>query len=203
MPAALDDAISDAKKQRALLRASDLGVPAYALVHAEAGGAIERVVQGVYLPSGARRELLTEAAAWCLRQPASVCAMLTAAAHHDLTDAFEQGTWLFVPKGASPPRSSVSVVRTMVLSPLLLVGDDAELGIETVVVHRVPMRITGADRTVLDLWRYPKVVAREHALAALRRHTRRKGFRLPVFARIAKRIGVWKTVEPVLQGMLA
>ncbi len=129
--------------------------------------------------------------------------MMTAAAHHDLTDGFEQGTWLFVPKGASPPRSSVSTVRTLVLAPGLLVGDDAELGIETVVVHRAPIRVTGPDRTVLDFWRYPKVIAREHALAALRRRSRSKGFRVPAFARLARRLGVWKVVEPVLQGMLA
>jgi hypothetical protein len=183
------------------LRSSELGVRPEALVKAAKAGRVERVVPGVYLAAGVRRHALAEAAAWTLRQPAAVIALSTAAVFHGLTDAFERGTWLFVPKGASPPRSTTTPVHSVVVLPELLDGATGDLGLQTLPVHGVDVRLTGPDRTVVDLWRYVRLVPREYALEALRRRVRAPGFRPAALARLARRLGVWGKMEPVVQGM--
>lgn len=187
-----------------LLRATELDVPPYALAQAEKAGAVHRVTPGIYIGANVARRSLAEAAAWCARQPEVVACLLTAAVFHNLTDAFERGTWLFVPLGCAPPRSSTSPVHVVQVSPRLVDrGHDEELGIQTVTVHGVRLRITSPDRTVLDLWRYPKLIAGEHALSALRRRSFATDFSIPAFARLADTLEVWKRVEPVVRGMLA
>ena len=186
-----------------LFRAGDLDVPGYALAQAEHAGLIERIVPGVYLGPGWPRQRLTEAAAWILRHPNAVAGLLTAAVHHELTDAFERGTWLLVPHGTSPPRSHTSGVHVVQVAPWMVdPGDDAANGIVHATAHGVTVRVTGPDRTVLDLWRYPQLVSGEHALVALRRRVSAPGFNVPAFARLARRLGAWSKVEQTLQGMM-
>lgn len=186
-----------------LLRPSDIDGPSSALAQAERLGVVYRVVPGVYIGAEHRRHPLIEAAAWTLRHPLAVACLLTAAVYHDLTDAFERGTWLFVPKGNTPPRSRTSAVH--VIQPtahLIEPGLDEVNGILTVRAHGVDVRVTGPDRTVLDLLRYRRRVSVEHALEALRRRVLSRDFKIGAFARLASRVGVWKEVEPILQGLV-
>jgi hypothetical protein len=185
------------------LRAADLDVPASAFAQAEHAGVIDRIVPGVYLGPGWPRQTLTDAAAWTLRHPNAVACLITAAVHHQLTDAFERGTWLLVPQGSSPPRSRASAVHVVQVAPWLVAPEDDEVnGIVRMNAHGVTVRVTGPDRTVLDLWRYPQLISGEHALVALRRRASTRGFNVPSFARLARRLGVWSKVEQVLQGMM-
>jgi hypothetical protein len=68
----------------------------------------------------------------------------------------------------------------------------------TVAVHGVERRITGPVRTVLDLWRYLRRIAAEHALEALRRRVGADDFHLPAFARLGRRLGVWSRLDPLV-----
>lgn len=186
-----------------LLTALGLGVSPAALVRGEAEGTLERVVPGVYLGPAHRRSVLTEGAGWTLRHPKAVIGLLTAALYHDLTNAFPRGTWLLVPKGASPPRSETTPVEVVQVSPALVDPEhDEDNGILTVELHDIRIRVTGPDRTVLDLWRYRRRISAEFALEALRRRVRAKDFHLPAFARLARRLGGWERLEPVVQGIL-
>jgi len=186
-----------------LIRAEDLDVPSYSLAQAERAGVVERVAPGVYLGPRWPRHALTEAAAWTLRHPDAVAGLITAAVHHGLTDAFERGTWLIVRIGSSPPRSRVAPVRVIQAAPWLVDRrQDADNGIEVVQVHGVVVRVTNPDRTVIDLWRYPRLVEGEHALVALRRRISAADFHTASFARLARHMEVWKRIEPVLQGMM-
>ncbi len=169
----------------------------------EAEGSIERLAPGIYLGARVPRHVLSEAAAWSLRFPSVVAGLLTAAHHHDLTDAFAGGTWLLSPKGASFPRSRAFPLELVQVARWRIdPSHDEDNGVETLTVHGVAVRVTGADRTVIDLWRYPGRIASEHALHALRRRIAGKGFDLPRFSRLARRLGAWSRIEPVLTGML-
>jgi len=186
-----------------LWRPADLNVPADAMSRMNRAGVLDRIIPGVYLGSGLEQRLLTEAAAWTLKHPRAVVCLLTAAAHHGLTDAFTGGTWLYVPKGSSPPRSTVVPVHVVQTAPKYVdVDQDGHNGITEVDVHGVRVRVTDPDRTTLDLWRYPQHVSAEHALRALRERLRREDFSVPKFARLARRLGIWATVEPVMQGLV-
>lgn len=191
-----------AKESDRLLAPNDLGVTVDAMARVAAEGTIERVIAGVYV--GAEHDLhpLIEAAAWTKRHPQAVACLLTAAVHHGLTDAFAGGVWLFVPKGSSPPRSVASPVHVVQTAPRFVDPTaDPENGISTRTVHGVQLRITDPDRTVLDLWRYPRRIAAEHALEALRRRFGADDFHLPAFGRLGRRLGVWSRLDPVVQGL--
>ncbi|MCB9766052.1 MAG: hypothetical protein H6739_40125 [Alphaproteobacteria bacterium] len=204
------EAIRVAATANRLWRASDLGVPAAAMSRMYREGALERIVPGVYLGADHAHHPLTEAAAWTLKHPYAVVGLLTAAVFHDLTDAFSGGTWLFVPKGLSPPRSSTSPVQVVQTAPRFIDPDEDDAnGVISLTVHGVCVRVTEPDRTTLDLWRYPQHISAEHALQALRRRVEAPDFHLPALARLGKRldrlgghVSVWPRVEPVLQGLM-
>lgn len=167
-----------------------------------AEGVVERVINGVYVGVDHDQHPLIEAAAWTTRHPLAVACLMSAALHHRLTDAFAGGVWLYVPRGASPPRSVGSPVHVVQTAPRFVDPDhDAENGIVTLTVHGVELRTTNPDRTVLDLWRYPRRIAAEHALEALRRRVGANDFHLPAFARLGRRLGVWSRLGPVVQGL--
>lgn len=185
-----------------LLTAAELGVHSSAMARLEREGAIERIIPGVYIGMSHSRHPLIEVAAWTLRHPQAVACLLTAAVYHNLTDAFPRGVWLFVPLGTPPPRSRVAPVHVVQVAPRFVDREtEAENGIERLEVHGVQVRITGPDRTTLDLWRYPNHVSREYALDALHRRMHEKGFQMYTFASLARRLGVWDRVEPVAEGM--
>lgn len=197
------DTIRRAARRDRLLTADALGVSAAAMVRAEGEGTVERVVRGVYLGVGKPRGPLTEGAAWTLRHPGVVVGLLTAAVLHDLTDAFPRGTWLLVAKGSSPPRSRVVLVEVVQVAPDRVdPAHNAANGIVVVTVHGVKVRVTGPDRTVVDLWRYPRRISAEYALDALRRRVQARGFHLAAFARLARRLDAWDRLEPVVQGVM-
>ena len=169
----------------------------------EEEGVIDRVVPGIYIGANHAKHPLIELAAWTLRHPAIVGCLLTAAIHHRLTDAFERGPWLYVPKGTSVIRSRVANLHVIQTAPWLIdPQDDTINDIQTLQVHGVTVRLTGPDRTTLDLWKYPRLISAEYALDALRRRAQADNFHLPALARLAQRLHVWNKLEPVLQGLV-
>jgi predicted transcriptional regulator of viral defense system len=166
-------------------------------------GVLERVVPGVYISASCAKSPLLESAGWTIRFPTAVVGLLSAASYYQLTDAFHRGVWLLVPKGSTVPRSRTAAVQAVQIRPQWVnPASDAENGITHIVTHGIDLRITTPERTVLDLWKYPRRVASEHALTALRRLTQSPDFSLPRFARLGRRLGGWARIEPVLQGMM-
>lgn len=179
-----------------LLAASDFGVKVHLLKHAQRTGLVVRVVPGVYLGATHQRGLLTEAAGWTLKHPGVVVSLLTAAHFHGLVDHSDT-TWLQVPKGSSVPRSWRTPVQVKIAVPHFLTDN---MGIERVVVHGVVVRITGPDRTVIDLWRCPHI-PEVTALEALRRRVRARGFVNYTFYALAKRLRAWHHLDGLIQGL--
>lgn len=185
------------------MRATDIGLPTDALAYAERRGILRQVIRGVYLGATHVEHPLLDLAAWTLRHPSAVGGLLTAAVYHDLTNAFADGTWLFIPQGKSPPRSRIEPLHVVQTSGRWILPQFDDLnGISRLQVHGVEVRLTSRERTTLDLWRYPRHISAEHAIDALRRCVREPGFRLPEFARLAKRLDAWDHVERVLQGLM-
>ncbi len=196
------EAIRAAAASDQLLTAHALGVDHAAMSWMERSGIIRRVIPGVYVGAAHPTDRLVEVAAWTVKHPHAVGCLLTAAAFHDLTDAFARGTCLFVPFGTSPPRSRVVPVHAVQVAPSLVdPAHDDENDILRLVVHRHAVRLTGPDRTTIDLWKYPARIPQEYALDALRRRLGATGFEMPRFARLAERLGVWSRIQPVAQGL--
>ncbi|MFT6395705.1 MAG: putative transcriptional regulator of viral defense system [Bradymonadia bacterium] len=163
---------------------------------------LERVAPAVYLPADASWHPLAEAAGWSLRYENAVICLLTAAVYYDLTDAFARGIWLAVPRKSTRPRSWEVPLHAVEVRPDLLDSDsDTANGIDAIYVHGSRVRITGRDRTVLDLWKYRTKIPSEYALVALKRRMREPDFTYSKFARLGRKLRVWSRVGPVAQGL--
>ena len=183
-----------------LLRAEDVGVTGVAMSKARGKGILQRVIPGVYLGTEHSLHPLAQAAAWTYKHPQAVACMLTAAAHHGLIDTPPEGAWLIVRKGTSPPRSSVVAVHVIQSGPRHMdPAHDADHDIGTTEVHGVTLRITGRDRTVLDLFRYVGRVDANQATEILRRRVHAPDFDLSGFAAFATRLDIWPTVAAAMQ----
>lgn len=198
------DRIRDAALTSAeFLRAEDLGVSVEAMSRMEAEGALVRAAPAIYLGAEVRMHPLAEAAAWTIRYPEAVVGGLSAAVYHDLTDAFARGIWLIVSRGSTVPRSTTATLQVIQAAPRFIDREhDSENGIEVIPVHGTQLRITDRDRTVVDLWRYRQRIPREYALVALKRWTSSTEFEVPRFARIARRMGAWTSIEPTFSGLM-
>lgn len=191
-----------AERSDRLLTAPDLNADPSVLAALERDGHLRRVLHGVYVGVGHPVHRLIEGAAWMLRRPHAVIGLLTAAVYHDLTDAFARGTWLLVPAGTSASGSRVDAVNVVQVVPRSLDPDhDVENGIRALEVHGVRTRITSPDRTVLDLFKYPRRIPREYALDALRRRVAAHDFDRPAFIRLAQRLDVWDKLELLVEGL--
>ena len=187
----------------AFVQASVLGVSDEAMAFVAEAGVLHRIAPAVYLGVDVERHPLAEAAAWALRYDNAVVGGLTAALHHDLSDAFARGIWLYTPRGTTVPRSRNAQLQVVQTSPRLIApGDDKINGISSITVHGAATRIAGPDRTVIDLWRYPDRIPREYALVALGRRVRQDDFSVPEFARLARRLRAWSRLEPLVQGAM-
>jgi hypothetical protein len=176
----------------------------WAMARMHEAGVVDRVISGVHIGASCARHPLVEAAAWTLRSPDAVVGLLTAASARPLTDAFARGTWLPVPTGGTVPRSRTAALEVVQVAPRFIdPAGGVELGISTVEVLGVGLRLTDPDRTACDLWKSPRRVAAEHALTALRRPVESADFVLPRSDRLGRHLGLWGRIEPVVQGMMA
>lgn len=192
-----------AAESSTFLTAEGLEVPPSTLSSLTRQGVLARLAPGVYLGAHHRQHPLAEAAAWASRRPWLVACLHTAAAFHGLNDAFPRGVWFFYPAGKNPPRSRITPIHTIrSASELLTTEPDGAQDITTRDVHGIQLAVTGPDRTTIDLWRYPRHVAYEHAERALRERLTQDGFNRRRFASLAKRLGAWERLAPALQGMM-
>ena len=77
------------------------------------------------------------------------------------------------------------------------------LGIETYIIDKVPVRITGPARTVVDCFRYRTTVGLDVALEALRMGIRSRKAKPDQIAAQARTLRIWSVVRPYLEGLVA
>ena len=121
-------------------------------------GQLERVSRGVYavpdVPGGAHRSLAEVA----LRVPNAAICLLSALEYHDLTTQLPFEVWVAV----RSHRPKLNGVRVQFFD-----ARHFEVGLETVEVDGVPVRVYNAARTVADCFKYRHKIGLDVALEAL------------------------------------
>lgn len=179
-----------------LVSSEDLRVPATILSRLAKAGELRRVARGVYLGADVQPHPLFEAAAVIKKTPRAVVGGLTALEYYGLTTAWADGIWILTPRDQNTPqKNGLQAIR---VQPRLL---EEGLGIDTVRVHGVDVRITSPARTVLDCWKYTRRVSHTIALEALRelRHSERWDGR--DFFRLARKLGLWSRLRPYVEAL--
>ncbi len=126
-------------------------------------GSVERVARGLYRWRDAEvTEHHTEAAV-CARVPSGIVCLLTALSVHELGTQLPRRVWIAIPHKARAPRIPELPVRVIRFS-----GASLRYGVERIEFEGAPAWITNPARTVVDCFRFRRLVGKDVALEAMR-----------------------------------
>ena len=140
-----------------------LGIPYHRLRQLEADETVERVGWGLYRLADAEPTERYSIASVCARVPNAIVCLLSALQVHGIGTQLPHQVWIAIPHKAKPPVLTNVGVRLLRFS-----GAAWTYGIQETKFEGVPARITSPVRTVVDCFRFERLVGREAALEALR-----------------------------------
>ena len=188
-----------ADKQR-VLRSRDLlkhRISRTALARMQARGEIERLGRGLYALPGASGTLHQSLVEVSKRVPKAVACLLTALRFHELTTQAPFEVWIALPRGAWKPRLEYPKLRVLRFS-----GRSLTEGIETHVLHGVPVRVYNPAKTVADCFKYRNKFGLDVALEALRECWREKKATMDEFNHYAEICRVRNVMRPYLETLV-
>ena len=143
--------------------AAALGVDSRSLRRMVGSGSVERVARGLYRVAAAEPTEHYTRAAVCARVPSAVVCLLTALSVHELGTQLPHQVWIAIPHKARTPRLPGLPVRVVRFS-----GAALRYGVVNTTFEGVPVRITSPARTVVDCFRFRRLVGKDVAIEALR-----------------------------------
>lgn len=132
-------------------------------------GAVERVAHGLYRLAAAELTEHYSLAAVCAQVPHAVVCLLSALRVHGIGTRVPAEVWLAIPHKARAPRIRGIGVRLVRFSAAALA-----YGVVRTEFEAVPARVTNPARTVVDCFRFERLVGREAGMEALRDALRQK-----------------------------
>ena len=143
--------------------AAAVGVGSRALRRLLGDGSVERVARGLYRVAEAELTEHYTLAAVCARVPDAIVCLLSALSVHELTTQLPWQEWIAIPHKARTPRLPGLPVRVVRFS-----GAALRYGVVNTTFEGVPVRITSPARTVVDCFRFRRLVGKDVAIEALR-----------------------------------
>ena len=139
----------------------ELGITYDQLRRLVSTGAVEHVARGLYRLAGEEPTEHETIAAVCARVPNSVVCLLTALGVYEIGTRLPHEVWIAIPHKARPPRLRF---RTRLVR---FSGAAWSYGVRDPQFDGVPARITSPARTVVDCFRFERLIGREAALEAV------------------------------------
>jgi predicted transcriptional regulator of viral defense system len=126
-------------------------------------GTVEHVAHGLYRLRDVEATEHYSLAAACARVPRSIVCLLSALKVHGIGTRLSRDVWLAIPHKARPPRAGGVRIRIVRFT-----GASWTYGIQDTAFEGVPARVTNPARTIVDCFRFERLVGRETAMEALR-----------------------------------
>ena len=139
----------------------ELGITYDQLRRLVSTGVVEHVARGLYRLAADEPTEHETIAAVCARVPNSVVCLLTALSVYEIGTRLPHEVWIAIPHKARPPRLRF---RTRVVR---FSGAAWSCGVRDTQFDGVPARITSPARTVVDCFRFERLIGREAALEAV------------------------------------
>ena len=139
-----------------------LGITYRRLRQFEADAVVERVDWGVYRIANAEPTERYSKAFVCARVPNAVVCLLSALQVYEIGTQLPRQVWIAIPHKARPPS-----VRTLEVRLLRFSGAAWTYGVQKTSFEAVPARITSPARTIVDCFRFRRLIGQETALEAL------------------------------------
>ena len=140
-----------------------LGVTYHRLRRLEAAGEIERVGRGLYRLVDVEPTEHYSIASVCARVPSAIVCLLSALQAYEIGTQLPRQVWIAVAHKAKAPVFHNEEVKLLRFS-----GAAWTYGVEKTTFEGVPARITSPDRTIVDCFRFQRLIGREAAVEALK-----------------------------------
>jgi predicted transcriptional regulator of viral defense system len=150
-------------------QAADAGLTRQQLRTLVRRGAVERVGRGLYRVAGAEPTENYSIAMACARVPNSVVCLLSALGVHQIGTQLPRAVWLAIRHKARMPQLAGVTLRVVRFS-----GAAWTYGVTKTEFEGVPARITSPARTIVDCFRYERLIGPEAAMEALLDGLRRR-----------------------------
>lgn len=159
-------------------------------------GDVERVARGLYWPVNAEPTEYHTIAGICALVPNAIVCLLSALSIHELGTQLPREVWIAIPHKARAPRITEFPVRIVRFS-----GPSLNYGIDRMQLEGIPARVTSPARTVVDCFRFRRLVGRDVALEALRESLRERKATVDEIWRTAEVCRAKSLVGPYLEAM--
>ena len=140
----------------------ELGIPYHRLRHLEAKEIVERVGWGLYRLADAEPTERYSIASVCAQVPNGIICLLSALQIHEIGTQLPRQVWIAIANKARPPSIGNVGIHLVRFS-----GAALTYGVEETKFEEVPGRITSPARTIVDCFRFQRLIGREAALEAL------------------------------------
>lgn len=186
---------------RAVLKASEIkeaGITAAALSKAIEDGELERLSRGLYQRCNvdlAHHHALAVAA---MRVPKGVIAMLSALAFHELAVEEHPRVWIAIGTSAWAPAPACPPLR------IVRFGESSlRQGVEQHLISGISVPIYSLEKTLIDVFRHPRLIERDLALSALNQALREKRVNPEALQERAHSAGILPIIRPYLAHSLS
>lgn len=159
-------------------------------------GSVEKVARGLYRLADREPTEHHTIAAVASRTPSAIICLLTALGVHGIGTQLPWQVWVAIPHKARTPRLAGLQVKVVRFS-----GASLHYGIEDVTLEDVPARITSPARTIVDCFRFRRLVGKDVALEALRDALRERKASADEIWRAAEVCRGKSLVGPVLEAL--
>jgi predicted transcriptional regulator of viral defense system len=146
-----------------------LGIGYHHLNRLMADGVVKRMARGLYRFSDTEPTERYTLAAACAKAPNSIVCLLSALQVYGIGTRLPKEVWLAIPHKARAPKIPDIKLRLLRFS-----GASWNDGIENIEFEGVKAHITSPARTVIDCFRFERLIGREAAMEALRDALRQK-----------------------------
>ncbi len=140
-----------------------LGIPYHRLRQLEAEETVERIGWGLYRLAESEPTERYSIASVCARVPNAIVCLLSALQVHEIGTQLPRQVWIAIPHKAKAPVLKGMGVRLVRFSAAALT-----YGVQETSFEEVPTHITSPARTIVDSFRFQRLVGREAAMEALR-----------------------------------
>ncbi|MGH8294568.1 MAG: type IV toxin-antitoxin system AbiEi family antitoxin domain-containing protein [Steroidobacteraceae bacterium] len=117
----------------------------------------------------------------CTRVPNSIVCLLSALQVHGIGTQLPAAVWLAIPHKARRPRLSALKLRIVRFS-----GPAWTFGVQNTAFEGVPARVTSPARTIVDCFRFERLVGPEAAMEALQDGLRQRKVTIAELSRVAE-----------------
>ena len=174
-----------------------LGVSFQGLKALVEDGIVEHVARGLYRLADVEATEHYSLAAVSARAPNVIVCLLSALRYHEIGTQLPHEVWIGIPHKARAPRLPEFPIRIVRFS-----GASLRYGVEDVAFEGVPARITNPARTVVDCFRFRRLVGRDVAQEALRESIREHRANRAEIWRAAEVCRAKSLVGPVLEALV-